>query len=82
MKFDVVQPKKQLARVRSLLLAALVFACAFGAVNQATAQNIASPPTPTLITPPVGATAFLVGHALGTQGYVCLPASEGSSDAS
>jgi len=82
MKFDVVQRTKKLARVRSCFLATLVVACAFGAVNQATAQNIASPPTPTLITPPIGATAFLVGHAQGTQGYVCLPTSEGSSDAS
>ena len=82
MNLDVVQPTKTLARVRRCFLAALVFACAFGAVNQAAAQSIASPPTPTLITPPVGATAFLVGHALGTQGYVCLPTSEGSSDAS
>ena len=81
MKFDVLQSTKNPARVRSLFLAALVFACAFGAVNQARAQNIASPPTPTEITP-IGATAFLVGHARGTQGYVCLPTSEGSSDAS
>jgi hypothetical protein len=82
MKFDVLQLTKNPARVRSFFLAALVFACAFGTINQALAQSIASPPTPTLITPPVGATAFLVGHAQGTQGYVCLPTSEGSSDAS
>lgn len=82
MKFDFIQRQKTPARGRSFLLAALVLTCAFGAANQATAQSIASPPTPTLITPPVGATAFLVGHALGTQGYVCLPTSEGSSEAS
>src|SRR5436305_11452831 len=82
MKFDVVQPKKQLARARRLWQAPHALASAIGAVNQATSQNIAPPPPPTLIPPPVGATAFLVGHALGTQGYVCLPTSEGSSDAS
>jgi hypothetical protein len=82
MKFHFGQQSKTRARVRTFFVAALVFACAFGAINQASAQNIASPPTPTLITPPVGSSAFLVGHATGTQGYVCLPTSEGSSDAS
>jgi|SRR5689334_17594231 len=82
MKFNGFQSTKSPARIRSFFLAVLVFACASGAINQAVAQSIASPPTPTLITPPVGATAFLVGHAQGTQGYVCLPTSEGSSDAS
>jgi hypothetical protein len=58
-------------------MTALVLACAFVTVGTATAQNIASPPTPTQITPPVGNTAFLVGHALGTQGYTCLPTATG-----
>jgi hypothetical protein len=73
---------KKTARVRGLFVAALVFACAFGTFNQAEAQNIASPPTPTLITPPEGSSAFLLGHGVGTQGYVCLPTSEGASTAS
>lgn len=70
------------ARVRSFFLAALVFACAFGTINQAVAENVTPPPTPTLITPEAGNTSFLVGHATGTQGYVCLPTSVGSSTAS
>jgi hypothetical protein len=49
------------------------------AATQAAAQTIASPPTPTLITPPEGNVAFLVGHAVGTQGYVCLPQGTGAS---
>jgi len=32
-----------------------------------------SPITPTAITPPEGSHLFLVGHAFGSQGYVCLP---------
>ena len=39
------------------------------------AQNITPPTTPTFITPPAGNSAFLVGHAVGTQGYICLPTS-------
>jgi hypothetical protein len=42
-------------------------------------DSIASPVTPELITPPVGNSAFLVGHARGTQGYVCLPDGAGGA---
>jgi hypothetical protein len=42
-------------------------------------EEITSPITPAAITPPAGNSAFLVGHALGTQGYVCLPTSTGAS---
>jgi hypothetical protein len=40
--------------------------------------SIPSPTTPERITPE-GASAFLLGHAFGTQGYVCLPASTGGA---
>jgi len=39
--------------------------------------SIPSPVTPERITPPVGNSAFLLGHGVGTQGYVCLPATTG-----
>jgi len=57
-------------RTSSLAVAAFVLGSALVPVR---AQNIASPATPSLITPPTGNTAFLVGHATGTQGYICLP---------
>ena len=44
-----------------------------------TGPYISSPPTPIIITPPEGNTAFLVGHAIGTQGYVCLPIANGGA---
>jgi hypothetical protein len=73
---------KARARVWNSVVAALVLTCLFGTANQATAQNITPPITPTTITPQ-GATAFLLGRALvGTQGYVCLPTSPGASTAS
>ncbi len=62
-----------------MFAAALVLGCALGTVNQAAAQNIASPTTPALITPPAGNVAFLKGAAVGTQGYVCLPQGTGAS---
>src|SRR5215467_12245896 len=67
------------ARVRKLLVASLVLACAFSTINLATAQTVTPPPTPTEITPPEGNTAFLVGHATGSQGYTCLPTSTGGT---
>jgi hypothetical protein len=69
-------------RVRGVLMVAIVLACALGSVTPATAQKIASPATPDQITPPAGNTAFLVGHAKGTQGYVCLPTAPGAASAS
>jgi hypothetical protein len=70
------------SRCRRMFAAALALGCALAAATHAQAQNITSPPTPTLITPPAGNTAFLVGHAFGTQGYICLPTSPGASTAS
>ena len=74
------QRAKTRARLRGLFVAALALGCAFGTI--AHAQNVKPPATPPLITPEAGNTAFLVGHAIGTQGYVCLPTSPGASTAS
>jgi len=71
-----VNGKTKIAQVRGVLGTALVLAFAFGLVAQAGAQ-VTPPPTPITITPPVGNEAFLVGHAFGTQGYVCLPDANG-----
>jgi hypothetical protein len=38
-----------------------------------------NPAAPAAITPPAGNSAFLAGHAVGTQGYVCLPTGSGVS---
>jgi hypothetical protein len=67
--------QQKTGQVRSLLVAALVLGCALGTVTHAEAQKIKPPATPPIITPPAGNSAFLVGHAFGTQGYVCLPTS-------
>jgi Protein of unknown function (DUF3455) len=40
-------------------------------------RSIPSPVTSDTITPPQGNTAFLLGHGVGTQGYVCLPTATG-----
>jgi hypothetical protein len=63
------------APIRSMFAAALVF----GSMTFASAQALTVPPTPTTITPQAGNTAFLVGHATGTQGYTCLPTTGGGT---
>jgi hypothetical protein len=42
-------------------------------------SSIPTPTTPERITPPAGTFAFLLGHGVGTQGYVCLPTATGAS---
>jgi hypothetical protein len=73
------QQSKKTTRVRGLFAAAFVLACAFTTVNSAAAQTVTPPTTPAKITPPAGNTAFLEGHASGTQGYTCLPLGTGAS---
>jgi hypothetical protein len=42
-------------------------------------SSIPSPATPDTITPPEGTSAFLLGHGVRTQGYVCLPSGPGAA---
>jgi hypothetical protein len=68
--------------MRGMLAALAVLAVGNIASAQETGgegKSIPSPVTPVAITPPVGNSAFLVGHAFGTQGYVCLPSGTGAS---
>ena len=78
MSYNVNQQTKKNARVRSLFAAALVLACAIGTVTLAAAE-VTPPPTPTDIAVPAGNSAYLVGHAFGSQGYTCLPTSTGAA---
>lgn len=70
---------KKAAVGRYLFVGVLVLGCALSTVTSAVAQRISSPTTPITITPPAGNSAFLLGHAVGTQGYVCLPTTSGAS---
>jgi len=82
MKHTPNQKLRNTSRLRTLSVAALALGCAFIMVPGAGAQSLTPPATPTDITPPAGNSLFLVGHALGTQGYVCLPTAAGASTAS
>jgi hypothetical protein len=72
MNHNVDQQTGRTKRVQTFVVA-LALVCAFGTATQAHAEDI---------TPPEGNSLFLVGHAVGTQGYICLPTSTDASTAS
>ena len=41
------------------------------------ADHVSPPPVPSNIAAPAGTKAFLEGHAVGTQNYICLPSGSG-----
>jgi hypothetical protein len=83
MNCKMLQPKRVfgLSNVIRACLAALtlVFLVGIMARPALARGGVMPPPTPPIITPPTGNTAFLLGHATGTQGYVCLPLGAGAS---
>jgi len=57
--------------------AALAAAITASAAPPAHAQRVTPPPVPDNLKVKEGNTAFLEGHAFGTQNYVCLPSGSG-----
>jgi len=70
--------QKQRTRIQPCIVgvAALVLAVSVAAA-QARADEVVPPPVPAEIRVPEGNVAFMAGHAVGTQNYVCLPAGTG-----
>ena len=61
-----------------LVLAAVTAATVTAATPQpAFADNITPPPVPANLEVPAGHKVFMVGHATGTQNYVCAPSGTG-----
>jgi len=56
---------------------ALAVAFAVASPRPAYADDVTPPPVPANIKVPAGNEAFLVGHGVGTQNYVCLPSGTG-----
>jgi Protein of unknown function (DUF3455) len=68
-------PQRQIPR-RILLIAyvsALAAAFIVTLPQSARTDNVTPPPVPSNIQVPAGSKPFLVGHAVGTQDYICLP---------
>ncbi len=77
MTFNLSQ-KSKAARIRSIFAAPFVIACAFSTATNVMAQ-LTPPRTPITIQVQAGNSAYLVGHARGSQGYTCLPTSTGGT---
>jgi hypothetical protein len=61
-------------RSSSFIVAALAIAAPFASM----ATNITPPKVPDTLAVPAGSKAFLIGHAVGTQNYICLPDGAGA----
>jgi hypothetical protein len=59
------------------VMAAMAGLGLMGAGQAAHAKHVTPPPVPANLEVPEGNTAYLVGHAIGTQNYVCLPSGAG-----
>src|SRR6516162_1121570 len=79
MSNNLLNLESKIARVRSLFVAALALSSALGTITVASAQTVTPPTTPTQITPQAGNTAFLVGHAFGSQEDTGLPTATGGT---
>ena len=69
MRYNREQKTGKITRVQKLSAAALVLGCAL-AMAAASAEDL---------TPPEGNIEFLSTHAVGTQGYICLPQGTGAA---
>jgi hypothetical protein len=61
-------------RSSSFVAAAIALAAPFAAM----ATHIDPPKVPDTLAVPAGSKAFLIGHAVGTQNYICLPDGAGA----
>ena len=68
-------PENQTTRRILLIACATALAVAFtvSLPQPAHADDVTPPPVPANIQVPAGNKAFLEGHAVGTQNYICLP---------
>lgn len=64
--------------LRSLVIAsAAILIQSLAVLGQTSAESTAAPSVPPELQVPAGNVAYLKGHAVGTQNYMCLPATTG-----
>lgn len=81
MKYSSDSLKTTISGARSAMVAVLALGSLFSSSTQAAAQRVTPPVTSDTIAVEAGNSPFFEGHALGTQGYICLPTSPGASTA-
>ncbi len=79
MTYNLDRLTKSIAAVRSLFMTTLALSCAFCTVGSAATDKFDFPSAAAGITPSSDNAAYLEGHGVGTQGYVCLPTATGAS---
>jgi hypothetical protein len=72
-------PKKKTARGRNLFAALLLGSTLIMSGSAVAQQKVKAPEVPIDIKVPEGNTAFLIAHAVGSQGYICVPTSDGGT---
>jgi uncharacterized protein DUF3455 len=80
MVYFTIPEKQTISRILLILIGgamALAVAVTVALRQPAHAAEVTPPPVPTAIQVPAGNKLFLVGHASGTQNYVCLPSGTG-----
>ena len=69
----LTNPSARLARLLRVCAAALALSSPAGLPQVVHAANVTAPPVPDTLRVPMGNKAFRVGHAVGTQSYICQP---------
>src|SRR5256885_13305745 len=72
-----IRPMRRILPIASATALAVAFTVSLAPPAYAGEVTITPPPVPANIQVPLGNTAFLVGHAVGTQNYICLPSGTG-----
>jgi hypothetical protein len=73
MNIDTTREQRTTPRALGVCLTALGMTLTLAVPQAARAQSVTPPPVPTKLEVEPPNEAFLVGHAVGTQNYVCLP---------
>jgi hypothetical protein len=77
MNWNHARERRTTGRIWIAIAVASAFAVSMPGVAQAGQSPIVPPPMPGNIVVDDGSVPYLVGHAFGTQNYVCLPTSTG-----
>src|SRR5262249_16682526 len=78
---NAMYPQTRTGRARKVFAAAFLLSSTLvmSTTGPAQQQKIAAPEVPDAIKVPAGNTVLFIAHAVGTQGYTCLPTNNGGA---
>lgn len=77
MKLHVMKKQIKKSILHSASATAIAIVSLVSLLQPVQAHDVTPPPVPTAVRVPTGNKLFFVGHAVGTQNYICLPADTG-----